>query len=262
MRWQAQDEEGALLRDQLKQAAHLWEEKGRPDDLLWTGTSEREFELWRGRYPGALTAVEDDFTKAMVHRARRRKRMRRLAVTSVLTAAVVVAAVTAALWRRSDTARQRARPRCASVRRRRFSRWDVYASKDTPPPPSPTPWRAWSARTRSAARPFAVQALWKAPIAHVVTDAINPILPVWSPDGQWLALGGTAGFLLLDRDGGRRRLLETAHVPIGFTADGSRLSRSMTPPDSRLRRFRIWSDSTPGHRRLLAGMSLSSVGRS
>ena len=29
VRWQAQDEEGALLRDQLKQAAHLWEEKGR-----------------------------------------------------------------------------------------------------------------------------------------------------------------------------------------------------------------------------------------
>ena len=29
VRWQAQDEEGAVLRDQLKQAAHLWEEKGR-----------------------------------------------------------------------------------------------------------------------------------------------------------------------------------------------------------------------------------------
>ncbi len=28
--WQTQDEEGAQLRDQLKQAAHLWEEKGRP----------------------------------------------------------------------------------------------------------------------------------------------------------------------------------------------------------------------------------------
>ena len=38
VRWQAQDEEGAVLRDQLRQAAHLWEEKGRPADLLWTGT--------------------------------------------------------------------------------------------------------------------------------------------------------------------------------------------------------------------------------
>ena len=30
VRWQAQDAEGSLLRDQLKQAAHLWDEKGAP----------------------------------------------------------------------------------------------------------------------------------------------------------------------------------------------------------------------------------------
>ncbi len=52
VRWQAQDEEGAVLRDQLKQAARLWEEKGRPADLAWTGTSHREYGLWRERYPG------------------------------------------------------------------------------------------------------------------------------------------------------------------------------------------------------------------
>ena len=49
VRWQTQDEDGALLRDQLKQAAHLWEEKGRTGDLLWTGTVYQEFALWRGR---------------------------------------------------------------------------------------------------------------------------------------------------------------------------------------------------------------------
>ena len=65
MRWQAQDEEGAVLRDQLKQAARLWEEKGRTPDLLWTGTAYDEYELWRERYPGALTAVEEDFASAM-----------------------------------------------------------------------------------------------------------------------------------------------------------------------------------------------------
>ena len=56
VRWQAQDAEGSLLRDQLKQAAHLWDEKGRPADLLWSGTSFREYALWRERYPGKLTA--------------------------------------------------------------------------------------------------------------------------------------------------------------------------------------------------------------
>jgi hypothetical protein len=43
VRWQTQDEEGAVLRDQLKQAAHLWEEKGRTPDLLWTGTAFQEY---------------------------------------------------------------------------------------------------------------------------------------------------------------------------------------------------------------------------
>ena len=47
VRWRTEDEGGSQLRDQLRQAAHLWEEKGRPEDLLWTGTVYREFELWR-----------------------------------------------------------------------------------------------------------------------------------------------------------------------------------------------------------------------
>ena len=38
VRWRTQDEEGAQLRDQLRQAARLWDERGQPEDLLWTGT--------------------------------------------------------------------------------------------------------------------------------------------------------------------------------------------------------------------------------
>ena len=72
VRWRAQDEEGALLRDQLKQAAHLWDEKGRTSDLLWTGTAFREFELWRERYPGGLSELEESFGRAMVARAGQR----------------------------------------------------------------------------------------------------------------------------------------------------------------------------------------------
>jgi hypothetical protein len=34
VRWQTQDADAALLRDQLRQAAHLWGEKGKPEDLL------------------------------------------------------------------------------------------------------------------------------------------------------------------------------------------------------------------------------------
>ncbi len=78
VRWQAQDEEGAVLRDQLKQAAHLWEEKGRPPDLLWSGTAFREYELWRERYPGgahrARGAVRERDDGTASGRRRRRRR--------------------------------------------------------------------------------------------------------------------------------------------------------------------------------------------
>ncbi len=54
VRWQMQDAEGAKVRDELRHQAQLWVEKARSDDLLWTGTSYREFEIWRERYPGLV----------------------------------------------------------------------------------------------------------------------------------------------------------------------------------------------------------------
>ncbi|MEJ2086816.1 MAG: hypothetical protein P8Y44_14315, partial [Acidobacteriota bacterium] len=90
VRWQAQDEEGALLRDQLRQAAQMWEERGHPDDLLWTGTSFNEFELWRERYPGGLTSAEEAFTAAMTTHATRRRRQRRIAVSIAFVVLLVV----------------------------------------------------------------------------------------------------------------------------------------------------------------------------
>ena len=59
----------AQLRDQLRQAAHLWEEKGKPEDLLWTGTSYQEYQVWRARYPGGLSEAEETFARAMAARA-------------------------------------------------------------------------------------------------------------------------------------------------------------------------------------------------
>ena len=47
VRWRTQDAEGAQLRDELRQAAELWQKRGNPEDLLWTGTSFKEYELWR-----------------------------------------------------------------------------------------------------------------------------------------------------------------------------------------------------------------------
>ncbi len=108
VRWQAQDEEGALLRDQLRQAAQVWDQHGRSEDFLWSGSAYREYQVWRERYPGGLSALEEAFARAMTARALRRRRRRRLVVAAAFAAIVAVATATGMLWRRSETARDRA----------------------------------------------------------------------------------------------------------------------------------------------------------
>ena len=52
VKWQTQDADNAQMRDELRQAAQLWNQKGRPQDLLWAGAAFLEFQIWRERYPG------------------------------------------------------------------------------------------------------------------------------------------------------------------------------------------------------------------
>src|SRR4030095_5856673 len=59
VRWRTEDAAGVQLRDQLRRAPRTWRERGRPDDLLWTGAARREVELWRERYPGRLSPIEE-----------------------------------------------------------------------------------------------------------------------------------------------------------------------------------------------------------
>ena len=92
-RGQTQDADGAQLRDQLRQAASMWEERGHPEDVLWTGSSFREFELWQERYPGGLTATEEAFAGAMVEESHKRRRRRWLAIASGFAALLVVVLV-------------------------------------------------------------------------------------------------------------------------------------------------------------------------
>ena len=109
VRWQTQDEEGAQLRDELRQATRAWEEHDRPDDRLWSGTAFREYQLWRERYPGGLTDVEEAFASAMTSLATRRRRRRRIAGAAAVIVSAIVAAVFAGLWRRRHDARSRRR---------------------------------------------------------------------------------------------------------------------------------------------------------
>ncbi len=230
VRWQAQDEEGAVLRDQLKQAAHLWEEKGRSPDVLWSGMAFREFELWRERYAGKLTALEEDFARSMTDRARRRKRLRRLVAGSVVAAAVIVAAVTGLLWRRSELARDRAQ---AEALRAEASKLIALGRAELDR--YPTAAVAYGRKSLEVAdtpegRRFVVDALWRSPTARILPLGDEVVWPAdFSPDGRWLAAFPFSDHLLLFADDGSpariiRGQPRTAMVPIvRFTPDGKGL---------------------------------------
>jgi WD40 repeat protein len=247
VRWQAQDEEGAVLRDQLRQAAHLWEEKGRSPDVLWSGTAFQEFELWRARYAGGLTALEEDFAKAMADRAARQRRRQRAIASAVVAASLAVAAVTGVLWVRARAAALRAEAsKLIALGRAELDRY-------------PTAAVAYGRRSLEVAdtaegRHFMVDALWRSPTARILPLGEEVVWRAdFSPDGRWLAGFPFSGrVLLFGDDGGPPRVVQgqppTASVPrIRFTPTGDAvLAQSLEEarvhmygmPDGReLRRF-------------------------
>ena len=210
VRWQTQDADAAQLREELRQAARTWDEHGRTDDMMWTGSAYREFAVWRERYPGGLTEVEGAFAAAMTSFATRRRRRRRMAAAAVLTIAVVVAAGFATLWRRSvlETRRAEAAKLLALAR--------VQLDTD--------PTEALSYTTASLevadseeARVFALRLLWEGPHALELApegSGASPRIPVFSPDGSRLAAPGhSAEVRVWTAKGGDPPLVLPGHTP-------------------------------------------------
>ena len=187
VRWQSQDEDAAHLRDQVKQAAHLWAEKGRTADLLWTGTAYREYALWRERYDAPLTAVEDAFAAAMTARARRTKRIRRVAVAGVFVALTAVAVAIGisrqaaiASARRAEASKLLALGQARLAEDATEALALVTASLEVVDTPE--------------ARRFAVRALWdSSPALEMLSGDADLRVPAFSPDGRRLAVAGWSG---------------------------------------------------------------------
>ena len=118
--WRREDAEGARLRDQLRAAVRQWDERGRPSGLLWRGDALAEYRLWRERYPGSLTAGEEQFAAAsLADAARSRRRTRALigGAFAVLLAFAVVLLFLALRIAGQRSAAEEARARSADNER-------------------------------------------------------------------------------------------------------------------------------------------------
>ncbi|MCG6923648.1 MAG: protein kinase [Acidobacteria bacterium] len=209
VRWQAQDVEGARMRDDLRQAARRWQERDRSDDLLWTGSAYREFQVWRERYPGNLSEVEDAFAEAMAAHAERRRRRRRFAIGTVLIAlACFSAAVT---WSRQQ---ERAAREIAEAQARRADANQLLAQAQLELENDPTAAVAWATKSLEladtpAGRRFVLGALQRGPparILNVLTESeggstLYAFQLRFRPDGSWVAMNGNSGVQVWPRDG-------------------------------------------------------------
>jgi WD40 repeat protein len=244
VRWRIEDEGSAQLRDQLRQVAHLWEEKGRPDDLLWTGTSYQEYQVWRSRYPGGLSEAEETFARAMVARAGRRRRQRRMAYAAVLAAVVLVASGLGVLLRRSVRETRRAEGEAAQ--REAAQLLALGRLKLTYQPMATLAYAIASLERgdNGPARRLAVEALWQGPPAlTLVDDKALPYSSALSPDGGWLAIGGETGLALVSGETGELRQLRASYdAVIGFTSDAQRLVSLDRAARARgITVFHVWS---------------------
>jgi len=237
VRWQIQDQEGAQLRDELRQAARSWDEHGRHDDRLWTGTAYKEYILWRERYPGGLTDLEGAFGSAMTSFAGRRRRRRRTIVAVVIAALIAGLVVVGSFWQRSVRETRRAEAEAAQRQAAQLLALGQLQLAEHPNAALAYAVASLETADNATARRFAVEALWKTPSALFLPGP-NTWSAGWSPDGRWLALGGSDGVEILHRDDATvRRIRPSLERILGFTSDSRQL---VTRPDGQPPTFHVW----------------------
>jgi WD40 repeat protein len=226
VRWQTQDADGAQLRDQLRQAARVWEEKGRPEDLLWSGTSFREYRAWRGRYSGGLNETEEAFTRAATALAQRKQRLRRLAVAAVISVLSVGLATVGFFWRSA----------LAETHRAEASKLLALGRLELEEYPTGALAYAMASLERhdeQTVRRLVMEALWRGPTEIQVAKNLNWGHAVFTSDGEWIL--HRSPFELRPRDGGSPRALPSVGR---FYSLPERRLLSWNPEE---RRFGVWT---------------------
>jgi WD40 repeat protein/serine/threonine protein kinase len=108
--WRREDAEHARLRDQLRTSARQWDTRGRQRGLLWTGDVLVEYRLWRSRYKGRLSELEEAFGAACMREQTRGLRRRRGLLAGAFTVLAGAAVVLYVFGMRArDSAKQATR---------------------------------------------------------------------------------------------------------------------------------------------------------
>jgi eukaryotic-like serine/threonine-protein kinase len=98
LRWLDESHEDVAFISQLRAAAKQWEQKGRPEGLLWRNEAMEEARLWNSRGKRDLPAREHDFLHAVLELADRgARRKRRTIVGAFVFLVALVAAAGVAL---------------------------------------------------------------------------------------------------------------------------------------------------------------------
>jgi hypothetical protein len=236
VQWQAQDADGLVMREHLRQASELWEECGHSEEMVWSGNAYREYEVWRARYPGALSAREEEYARAMESSARRSGRRKRLAVAAAFAIAIAIASTFGVLWRQTTQAARQATAaagRATEASRLAEAQKLLALAEVELGNQFPTGALAYARRSLEIAdtpegRLRVVEILWRGPIARVVPlgsrNAATAYLK-FSPDGKWLIVTTPFGPAMLFRsDGGPPRTLPSPPDNFGqtikFSSDG------------------------------------------
>ena len=214
VRWQTQDADSAQVRDQLRQASQVWEQRGRSVDLLWSGQAFLEYQAWRQRYSGRLTATEQAFADAMSHHAGRKRKKRQILIAGTFIALLSVLAIITLLWRNSSLSRDKA---VAEAQRADASR--MLAIARSLPDADPSTKVAFALRSleftdNPEARKYALQAMAEGLAYHRIQ--MEGYGAQMSPDGKWVAAGMSGGGMrLLPQDGSKPIVVAEPDSPSG-----------------------------------------------
>ncbi len=232
VRWRTQQADAAQLRDQLDQAARTWDERGRPEALLWTGSAYLDFVAWRQRYSGGLSSRQEAFARAMTSQAEQRRRRRRWATAAVFLVMLgVIVAVGASRQQAVAQARRAEAGKLLALGQLELAAYPTAALAYAT--------RALELSDSREGRTFALRALQRGPTAIVApSEFAGAMRPAFSRDGRWLAASGFTPTTSVWSRNGSPPLLLSGHqgtVQLGF---GDRADVVVTSDANRLR---FWS---------------------